>query len=135
MDDRISDLTRRSGARRDRRVGRAGMSAEVVRFISPPRRDSKAATDFPTIAFRAVVEMKDSRSARADTAPPDIVPFACVEAYLPCPGSPSPKSGRSRRSHIHDLVHDMFPCYVWLNASNCRLGGAPVCGADREYQR
>ena len=56
------------------------MTAEVVRFISPPRRESKAATDFPTIAFRAVVEMKDFASARADTAPSEVVPFACDEA-------------------------------------------------------
>ena len=56
------------------------MTAEVVRFISPPRCESKAATDFPTIAFRAVVEMKDFASARADTAPSEVVPFARDEA-------------------------------------------------------
>jgi hypothetical protein len=80
MDDRISDLACSAEPHCDRRLGRTPMTAEVVRFISPPRRESKAATDFPTIAFLAVVEMKDFASARADTAPSEVVPFACDEA-------------------------------------------------------
>jgi hypothetical protein len=55
------------------------MTAEVLRFISPPDHRAQAATDFPTIAFRAVVEVEDFASARADTAPSEIVPFACDE--------------------------------------------------------
>jgi hypothetical protein len=78
MDDRISDLTRRSGARRDRRVGRAGMSAEVVRFISPPR-GAHAPTDFPTIAFRTRVRPDELETADADTAPCELVPSTCDE--------------------------------------------------------
>jgi hypothetical protein len=79
MNDRLSDQPRTCRPRSDRRLGRSRMTAEVLRFISPPDHRAQAATDFPTIAFRAVVEVEDFASARADTAPSEIVPFACDE--------------------------------------------------------
>jgi hypothetical protein len=79
MNDRVSDLTRRSGPDHHRSVGRTGASAEVIRFIAPPSRDPRTPTDFPTIAFRSVVEPDEIAAAHADTAPSEIVPFACDE--------------------------------------------------------
>jgi len=79
MNDRISDLSRRSGPHRNRGVGRTGMSAEVIRFIVPPRRHARTPTDFPTIAFRSVLGPDELAAAHADTAPCELVPFACDE--------------------------------------------------------
>jgi hypothetical protein len=79
MNDRVSDLTRRSGPDHNRNVGRTGVSAEVIRFISPPR-GARGPTDFPTIVFRAAVQSDELAAAHADTAPSEIVPFDCDEA-------------------------------------------------------
>jgi len=79
MNDRISDLSRRSGPHRNRGVGRTGMSAEVIRFIVPPPRNARTPTDFPTIAFRSIVEPNELPADYADTAPCELVPFACDE--------------------------------------------------------
>ena len=46
MDDRVPDLARIDVPDRDRRAGRNVVSAEVVRFISRPRRESDEPTDF-----------------------------------------------------------------------------------------
>ena len=79
MNDRVSDLTRRSEPDHNRSVGRTGVSAEMIRFISPSR-DARTSTDFPTIAFRAAVQSDELAAAHADTAPSEIVPFDCDEA-------------------------------------------------------
>ena len=79
MNDQVSDLTRRSGPHSNRGVGRTGMSAEVILFIVPPPRDAGTPTDFPTIAFRSVVGSDELAAAHADTAPCELVPFACDE--------------------------------------------------------
>jgi len=55
------------------------MSAEVIRFIVPPRRHARTPTDFPTIAFRSVPGPDELAAAHADTAPCELVPFACDE--------------------------------------------------------
>jgi hypothetical protein len=80
MNDRVSDLTRRSGPHHNRSVGRNVVSAEVIRFIASPSRDARTPTDFPTIAFRAAVQSDELAAANADTAPSEIVPFDCDEA-------------------------------------------------------
>jgi hypothetical protein len=59
MNDRVPDLTGADVSDRDRRVGRSFLNAKVVRFILRPRRDSGEPTDFPTIAFRSVVEVDE----------------------------------------------------------------------------
>ena len=49
------------------------MSAEIVRFIARPNRDHEP-TDFPTIAFRSVLQSEKPATDDADTAPCEYVP-------------------------------------------------------------
>jgi hypothetical protein len=49
------------------------MSAGIIRFIPRPNR-GREPTDFPTIAFRSVVEPDDLTMDRADTAPCEYTP-------------------------------------------------------------
>jgi len=51
MDDGVPDLACDHLPGRDHLVRRNVVSAEIVRFISRPRRDAGGTTDFPTIAF------------------------------------------------------------------------------------
>ena len=43
------------------------MSADIIRFIARPADDRKP-TDFPTIAFRSVLQSEQPASDAADTA-------------------------------------------------------------------
>jgi hypothetical protein len=80
MNDRVCDFNGVAGLYRHSPVRETGMSAEVIRFISPPPRRGHAPTDFPTIAFRAVVQADDFAVTCDDTAPCEIVPFGPDEA-------------------------------------------------------
>jgi hypothetical protein len=64
MNDCVSDLARARRSRLDRRVGDAGMTADIIRFIPRPT-PSRGPTDFPTIAFRSASPAEEC----ADTAP------------------------------------------------------------------
>ena len=64
MDDRISDLAGARRPRHHRRVGAAGLTADVIRFIQRPTA-GHGPTDFPTIAFRVAGEANEC----ADIAP------------------------------------------------------------------
>jgi len=64
MDDRISDLARARRPRYHRRVGAAGLNADVIRFIPRPAA-GRGPTDFPTIAFRTT----DAANESAGTSP------------------------------------------------------------------
>jgi hypothetical protein len=48
------------------------MSAEIIRFIAPPADDRKP-TDFPTIAFRSILQSEKPEPDAADTAPCEYV--------------------------------------------------------------
>ena len=48
------------------------MSAEIIRFIARPA-DDRGPTDFPTIAFRSVLQSKKQAPDAADTAPREYV--------------------------------------------------------------
>jgi len=74
MNDRASESNSAAGPGRDFPERGTGGSADVVRFILPPR-DGRAPTDFPTIAFRAAVEPENFAETHVDTAPCEIVPF------------------------------------------------------------
>ena len=68
MNDCVSDLARARRSRLDRRVGGAGMTADIIRFIPRPN-PGRGPTDFPTIAFRSA-----SPDDCADTAPCECLP-------------------------------------------------------------
>lgn len=61
-DDRLPDFARAHRTRRHRNVRGVLVSVEVIQFIRRGRED--VPTDFPTIAFRVVVQ--DSAAACAD---------------------------------------------------------------------
>jgi hypothetical protein len=69
MNDSVSDLARARRPRHDRRVGSAGMSADIIRFIPRPK-PGLGPTDFPTIAFRSASPAEEC----ADTAPCECLP-------------------------------------------------------------
>jgi hypothetical protein len=48
------------------------MSAEIIRFITRPA-DEREPTDFPTIAFRPVLQSEKPADEAADTAPCEYV--------------------------------------------------------------
>jgi hypothetical protein len=54
------------------------MSADIIRFIPRPKSD-RAATDFPTIAFRSTVQSDRAASDQGDTAPCEYAPCSCEE--------------------------------------------------------
>jgi len=58
MNDRLSDLARADVPDCDCGVGRNAVSSEVIRVISHPGAADES-TDFPTIAFRSVVAVKE----------------------------------------------------------------------------
>jgi len=78
MNDRISDIARADRPRRDRRGGRTVLSAEVIRFFSPPNRACER-TDFPTIAFRSAIQPAVIPVDRVDTAPCEYLASEPVE--------------------------------------------------------
>ena len=78
MNDRISDIARADRPHRDRRGGGAVVSAEVIRFISPPNRACER-TDFPTIAFRSAIQPAVIPVDRVDTAPCEYLASEPVE--------------------------------------------------------
>jgi hypothetical protein len=55
------------------------MNAEIIRFIARPKCDRES-TDFPTIAFRSVVQSEKSATEETDTAPCEYVPPVPGEA-------------------------------------------------------
>jgi hypothetical protein len=63
------------------------MSADIIRFIARPNRDRKP-TDFPTIAFRSVVQPADLAMNQADTAPSEYVPSQDEERNDEAGGQP-----------------------------------------------
>jgi hypothetical protein len=69
MNDRISDLARARMLRHDRRLGGAGVTADIIRFIPRPT-PGPGPTDFPTIAFRSASPAEEC----ADTAPCECLP-------------------------------------------------------------
>jgi hypothetical protein len=70
--DRIFDIARACGPDRDRGVGGICMSADIIQFI-PRRHHDRAATDFPTIAFRSAPRPDDLTMDHVDTALCEIV--------------------------------------------------------------
>lgn len=65
-DDRLPDIARARRPHCHRRIGGIVVSAEIIQFVPPPRRDD-AQTDFPTIAFRSAVQ--DPAVDPVETAP------------------------------------------------------------------
>ena len=59
MNDGVLDLQRDHASGCDRPARRNVVSAEVVRFMAPPRGDFGGLTDFPTIAFRFAADVDD----------------------------------------------------------------------------
>jgi hypothetical protein len=71
--DRVSDIAGIARPCCDRDHGDFVMSADIIRFIARPADDRKP-TDFPTIAFRSVLQSEQSASDAADTAPCEYAP-------------------------------------------------------------
>lgn len=78
MDDGISDIARADRPLRNRRGGGTVLSAEVIRFFSPPNRDRER-TDFPTIAFRSAIQPTVIPVDLVDTAPCEYLASEPVE--------------------------------------------------------
>jgi hypothetical protein len=55
------------------------MNAEIIRFVLRPNRDRQS-NDFPTIAFRAVLQPAKPATKDSDTAPCEYVPPAYAES-------------------------------------------------------
>jgi hypothetical protein len=55
------------------------MSAEIIRFIARPNR-YRQTSDFPTIAFRTVLQSEKPATNDSDTAPCEYVPPVAGES-------------------------------------------------------